>query len=421
MYNITVGELSGGYVIKAYGVKLMKKHLAIFLTFIVLFASSVCVGANNEDFKIEQGFAIEFNGELTGYTYLISNDIHYVPLRIIFEKMGAVVYYRNRDRQLLALSRDGDMIRHTVGENIISVNGNQKVIENPSFIENNTTYIPLDMVKVALSPDGISYNDHNLNIQKQMYYSSYHEAVKDVLDVRWLDNFYPEKFQDYINYHRKISAYSIHDVIIRVNLGLDKPFYQNITEISDPYQLLVLVNKYNKLPDGFTQYNLVNMNRNYTVNDGKQYLLAGVAYEKYVEMADAARKEGLSMRVISAYRTENYQRNLYNNKLRTTGKTNADNYSARPGHSEHQTGLAVDISSTKTSFEYTAEFKWLQKHAHEYGFILRYPKGKEWITGYSYEPWHYRFVGADAAKIIYEEGITYEEFYIKYVVGNEFK
>ncbi|MBQ2284026.1 MAG: M15 family metallopeptidase, partial [Clostridia bacterium] len=234
-------------------------------------------------------------------------------------------------------------------------------------------------------------------------------------------NFYPERFQRYINYHVKMPAYSMEDVIFRVNLGLDFPFYENATTIGQPYELLVLVNKYHQLPAGFKQYNLVNMSREYTANDGKQYLLAGVAYEKYAQMSDTAKSDGLFMRVISAYRTEDYQRNLYNNKVRTTGKINADNYSARPGHSEHQTGLAVDISSTKGTFEYTAEFKWLQKHAHEYGFILRYPKGKEWITGYSYEPWHYRYVGTDVATIIFEEGITYEEYYAKYISVNEFR
>ena len=163
------------------------------------------------------------------------------------------------------------------------------------------------------------------------------------------------------------------------------------------------------------------MNKKYTINDGKQHLLADVAYEKYVEMWDAAKKEGLSMMVVSAYRTEDYQRNLYNNNVRTSGKVYADNYSARAGHSEHQTGLAIDLGSTYTSFEYSAEFRWLQNHAHEYGFILRYPKGKEWITGYAYEPWHYRYVGTDVAKIIYEEGITFEEYYVKYKSVNEFR
>ena len=144
-------------------------------------------------------------------------------------------------------------------------------------------------------------------------------------------------------------------------------------------------------------------------------------HEKYEQMAKAARKEGLSMLAVSTYRTESYQRGLYNNKVATAGKVYADNYSARPGHSEHQTGMAIDIGSTEGVFEYTPEFKWLQKHAHEYGFILRYMKGKEWITGYSYEPWHYRYVGVDVAKIIHDEGITYEEYYAKYISVNEFR
>ena len=399
----------------------MKKRLAIIIACIVFVTSLTCVSAISNNIITQQGFVIGINGEATDYTSVINNDTHYVPLRMVFEKMGASVFYRSSDRQVLALSRDGDIIRHIVGDNKITVNDEQKEFENPSVLENNETYISIEMLSAAFCPDGISYDNQQLNIQKQIFNTDYHRVINDVLNVCRNSNFYPERFQRYINYHVKMPAYSMEDVIFRVNLGLDFPFYENATTIGQPYELLVLVNKYHQLPSGFKQYNLVNMSREYTANDGKQYLLAGVAYEKYAQMSDAAKAEGLSMKVISAYRTEDYQRNLYNNKVRTTGKINADNYSARPGHSEHQTGLAVDISSTKGTFEYTAEFKWLQKHAHEYGFILRYPKGKEWITGYSYEPWHYRYVGTDVATIIFEEGITYEEYYAKYISVNEFR
>ncbi|MBQ2897736.1 MAG: D-alanyl-D-alanine carboxypeptidase family protein [Clostridia bacterium] len=399
----------------------MKKLLAMIMTSIIFVTSLTCVSVSCQEFETRLGFVVEFNGETIDSASVIINNTHYVPLRKVFEKMGAYVFYRNRDCQVLALSRDGDTIRHIVGSNIIIVNGEQKEFENPSVLENGGTYIPIEMVSAALNPDRILYDNQQLNIQKYLFNNNYHKIIKDVLDVCGSSNFYPERFQRYIDYHVKMPDYSMQEVIFRVNLGLDYSFYENATTIEQPYDLLVLVNKYFKLPEGYEQYNLVKMGREYTVNDGKQYLLAGVAYEKYIEMSDAAKKDGLSMKVLSAYRTENYQRNLYNNKVRTTGKVNADNYSARPGHSEHQTGLAVDISSTKGTFEYTPEFKWLQKHAHEYGYILRYPKGKEWITGYSYEPWHYRYVGVDAAKIIYEEGITYEEYYAKYISQNEFR
>ena len=90
-----------------------------------------------------------------------------------------------------------------------------------------------------------------------------------------------------------------------------------------------------------------------------------------------------------------------------------DTYSARAGHSEHQTGLAIDVSSNNPdilSFEMSTSFKWMKEHAHEYGFILRYPKGKEDITGYMYEPWHYRYVGKEIATLLYQTGMTFDEY-----------
>ena len=390
----------------------MKKIIAIIISLVVSFTT---VSASAQ----ENGYALEINGEMTQYSSVVFNDIHYVPMRMILEKMGASVFYRSSDRQILALSKSGDVIRHTVESNIVSVNGEDIEFINPSVLDNNTTYIPLDMIISVFYPEMLVENEQ-INIKKEFVCSEYARLIQDVLDMSKDGDFKPEKFQEYINYHAQMPSYSIEDVIFRVNIGLVSSFYENIKTIEYPNELLVLVNKYNRLPENFTQYNLVDMSRVYT-DGAKQYLLVDTAYEKYAQMADAARKEGLSMRVVSSYRTESYQAGLYNNKLYSTGRVNADNYSARPGHSEHQTGLAVDINSTKGSFEYTSEFKWLQQHAHEYGFIMRYPRGKEWITGYAYEPWHYRFVGVDAATVIHNEGITYEEYYAKYVDMNEYR
>lgn len=394
----------------------MKKTIAKILSFIVILTSLTATvqAAGTKE------FAISFNGLALDNAAVVLDNTYYVPVRCIFEKMGAQVFYRGRDRVILALSRDGDMIYHTVCDNKITVNGEEKIFKNASISQNNQTYIPIEMLSVALCPDAIFYDNQQLSIRKYMFNSDYHKNIKDVLDVCRNDNFYPERFQRYVSYHTKMPDYSIAEVISRVNLGFDYPFYENVKTIENPHELLVLVNKYNQLPAGFEQYNLVEMDRNYTLNDGKAYLLNAAAYEKYLQMYDAAKREGLTLRVISAYRTENYQRNLYNKKLRTSGKAYAEKYSARAGHSEHQTGLAVDIGATKTTFEHSREFKWMQQHAHEYGFILRYPKDKEWLTGYAYEPWHYRYVGTDAAAIIHNEGITYEEFYAKYVSVNEF-
>src|SRR5699024_7186527 len=118
----------------------------------------------------------------------------------------------------------------------------------------------------------------------------------------------------------------------------------------------------------------------------------------------------------SGFRSYDYQAELYNNYVSRDGKESADRYSAEPGHSEHQTGLAIDVGSydsavlLQTSFEYTPEFQWMKDVAHESGFIIRYLKGKVDSTGYMYEPWHVRY-GGDKGTEIYESGLTLEEYF----------
>ncbi len=134
------------------------------------------------------------------------------------------------------------------------------------------------------------------------------------------------------------------------------------------------------------------------------------AYSSLQKMFTAAKKDGLKMHVSSGFRSYNTQKQLYNNYVARDGKTAADRYSARPGHSEHQTGLAFDINSASPSFAATPQAKWLSENCHKYGFIIRYPKGKESITGYMYEPWHIRYLGVETATAVYESGLALEEY-----------
>lgn len=121
----------------------------------------------------------------------------------------------------------------------------------------------------------------------------------------------------------------------------------------------------------------------------------------------------LNIYIASGYRSYNYQDTLYNNYSAVSGVEGADTYSARPGHSEHQTGLCFDLNSVDDSFANTPEGKWIDQNAYRYGFIVRYPKGKESITGYQYESWHLRYVGVELASKLYNNGdwITMEEYY----------
>ncbi|MBR6113392.1 MAG: D-alanyl-D-alanine carboxypeptidase family protein [Bacilli bacterium] len=131
------------------------------------------------------------------------------------------------------------------------------------------------------------------------------------------------------------------------------------------------------------------------------------------DLKSAAKKEGVNLSVISGYRSYATQQGTYNNWVSYYGKTKADTLSARPGHSEHQTGLAADINSLSQSFINTKEGKWLNDNCYRYGFIIRYVKDKDDQTGYMYEPWHIRYVGKDLAKKLYNNGdwLTVEEYF----------
>lgn len=156
----------------------------------------------------------------------------------------------------------------------------------------------------------------------------------------------------------------------------------------------------------------------YQKGSERTLMTAESAYE-LAKLYSAGRKQGHTLYALSAYRSYNTQKSIYNYWLNARGKAYASKYVALPGHSEHQTGLAVDITSKRMrfgldeSFDQTPEGKWLINNAHRYGFILRYPKGKERITGYNYEPWHLRYVGVKEATVMKKNNWTFEEWWSK--------
>lgn len=169
---------------------------------------------------------------------------------------------------------------------------------------------------------------------------------------------------------------------------------------------IMIVNKTYSLPETFSAPNA----------SGYGYCLTCLTDETlnaFNEMKADAQSIGLNLYISSGYRSYSYQETLYNNYVSQDGKEEADTYSARPGHSEHQTGLAFDLNTIDDSFAYTEEGKWVKDNCYKYGLILRYPKGKEKETGYQYESWHLRYVGKDLAQKLYNNGnwITLEEHF----------
>lgn len=228
--------------------------------------------------------------------------------------------------------------------------------------------------------------------------------------------FIKSRLERYMRYDSE----EIDAIITNVNSNLDQTFYvdTNPTDISK--ETLLIVNKYYYLEEDYYYGDLVTMEKGYDNKNGSK--LNSIAYEAFKKLVDDAEKEGYHIRNNSAYRSYETQSGLYNSYKNSNGLTWADKWSARPGHSEHQTGLALDVGVKNEyslgKFENSREFTWMKEHAHLYGFILRYPKGKEYITGYGYEPWHYRYVGVETATYIYENEITFEEYYAYFVEKN---
>ncbi|MFC7393391.1 M15 family metallopeptidase [Scopulibacillus cellulosilyticus] len=195
-----------------------------------------------------------------------------------------------------------------------------------------------------------------------------------------------------------------------------------VTVVSNPKSILVLVNKTHKLPDGYTPPDLTipHVKFPYDGTYEKMHLRkpAAVALEK---MFKGAEKQGITLYAQSGYRSYDRQKAIFATNVQQQGKKQASIVSAEPGTSEHQTGLAMDISSQDAEFRLDQDFgdtkegKWVAQHCADYGFIIRYPKGKdkEKITGYEYEPWHIRYVGKKAAEYIMGHHITLEQYLAK--------
>ncbi len=223
----------------------------------------------------------------------------------------------------------------------------------------------------------------------------------------------------YIKYYNNHKDDKISHIVSIVNVCADEDYYDKDTvkktDISK--KELMLVNKFNYLDENYAPDDIVKVSMQFAYGDNE---IKKEVYEKFRSMYNDAKKEGLYLIITSSYRDYNFQKELWDSYANQKGDEWADSVSARAGYSEHQTGYTLDIvtyNANMSSFEKTDEFKWLQDNAYKYGFILRYPKDKEDITGYSYESWHYRYVGKDVATKIKKLGITFDEYYAYFIEG----
>nr|WGD61630.1 LD-carboxypeptidase LdcB [Bacillus subtilis] len=210
------------------------------------------------------------------------------------------------------------------------------------------------------------------------------------------------------------------------DFSLESQYFNDIKKvdgletIQNPENILALVNKQYALPGNYEPSDLVIPDVEFSFEEKiqKRYIRKEAA-DALKTMFDAAKKEGYELATVSGYRSYDRQKVIFDNEVSLKGEKKAKEAVAYPGESEHQTGLAMDISSRSNGFELneafgsTADGKWVQDNAYKYGFIIRYPKNKEDITKYEYEPWHLRYVGKKAAKVIQDNDLTLEEHFEK--------
>ena len=224
--------------------------------------------------------------------------------------------------------------------------------------------------------------------------------------------FIDDYLERYLNYYKNHKDLDYKEIVTRINSNLDYEFYTDSKKADLSKGIYTLVNKFYYLEENYVPDDLVNVEGKYARDNAQ---LNKIAYENFIKMADAMSNLGMTIKVTTGYRSYSFQSTLYNNYVKADGVKNADTYSARPGYSEHQLGYSADVTNAKNvsfrEFENTNEYNWLKDNAHKYGFILRFPKEKEYITGYMFESWHYRYVGVDIATYIYENDLTYEEYY----------
>ena len=293
------------------------------------------------------------------------------------------------------------------------------------------------------------YNEKNLDIYKKIKYVDHKHFIKNINKlikigysvsdmniifshgtdesvseftkrekVKYLEEFYIVPYAKIENYDRYVKyademGEDEEVTVLYVNLDMDKEEYTDYVEVTE-FSIDMLVNKHRKLGEKFEPNDLMTIPSDYASDDDIKS--SRLSFNAYKKMSDAAKKEGYEIVINSGYRSYKDQEDIANTYLNAYGQSYVDKFVAKPGYSEHQTGLAFDIGSRKKNvFAESDEYNWMKENAWKYGFIERFTKQYEPITGFRSEAWHYRYVGEKIAKVIHDDPMAYEEYFAVYI------
>ena len=238
------------------------------------------------------------------------------------------------------------------------------------------------------------------------------EVIVNLLKEKY---FIPQYFTKYYEYYLKEKEEDLTKVVATINTNTDQEYYSLDLKTDMSKGDAILVNKYYRLEADYTPDDLVSVSMDYAWGDYGSIKVRQVVYDNFLNMWQEAQNSGFYLMINSAFRSYAEQEEVYNNYKESYGENYANSIAAKPGYSEHQTGLSIDVfsktNSNRNTFKDSEAAKWLANNAHRFGFILRYPEDKVDLTGYNYESWHFRYVGTDIATYIYENKITFDEYY----------
>ena len=363
---------------------------------------------NKEDFTIFLGDDIY----TARYKDIMRDGVLYVDMRKIAAYTDLIV---TGSATSVKFTYDEDnYLRFENGSNEAVINGSLVELGGVAVVSAEVCEVPYEFLTKAVG-DGLRLTldreTNTIRIRRKMYVTEDGEvyAPKEI-------HFYSDSFTVLMGIAQIKDDY-------RYEYSIDVSAFLSSIDPEDSQAYLILANKQNPLDSSYTPSDLKTLEIN--PNSNREMKLRSDAATALSAMLLAMRADGITDAfVTSAHRSYSYQQKLFEGYIeehmaegmtREEAEQKALTYSARPGTSEHQTGLCVDLMTTQMtdldeSFEDTAAFRWLCENAHKYGFILRYPSDKVETTGYKYEPWHYRFVGRTAATEIYESGLCLEEY-----------
>lgn len=273
------------------------------------------------------------------------------------------------------------------------------------------------LLEIGYTDDEIKLLEEKTNeatIKKILADSTKNELLLEIIQETY---YIADNLERYLTFAESNSSYTTNKIVALVNTNNDYAYYDHDIDTDTTKDYLLLVNKYYHLTSDYVPTDLVNISNKYYY--GENHKIRKVVYDAFIEMWNAAYQENIYLIINSSYRNYESQVSVYDDYKNSHGTTYADKLAARPGYSEHQTGLALDIfskdSTTTSSFASSSAHAWLQNNAYRFGFIERYQEGKEDITGFAAESWHWRYVGIEAATYIYNNNITFDEYYAYFI------